>query len=149
MRRRCGPGCFLGSILYSNWGSGHPLSHFDAKTGGGAVYIFNRRTKNIDAFYCHVKIPFSVSAPDNYEVFVMILEDSVHFHGVVESNDAPELSFDFRRIHFRATIISTMRNYLSKNSDTHPTNMTKLKIILGTSCDVGAYYGALLFSIFI
>ena len=35
--RRCRPGRFLGSILQRNWGSGHPWSLFDGKTGGGAA----------------------------------------------------------------------------------------------------------------
>ena len=62
-----------------------------------------------------------------HEVFAVIYDDSVYLPGVVESNEAPELSFDFRRIHFRAIAISTMRNYLSKNSRTHPMKIDQTK----------------------
>ena len=57
---------------------------------------------------------FNVCPSDSYEVFAVIFDDSVYLHGVVESNEAPELSFDFRRIHFRAITISIMRNISRK-----------------------------------
>ena len=62
-----------------------------------------------------------------HEVFAVIFDNFVCLHGVVESNKAPELSFDFRRIHFRAITISTMRNYLSKNSHTHQMKINETK----------------------
>ena len=63
-----------------------------------------------------------------HEVFAVIFDNFVCLHGVVESNEAPELSFDLFRILFRAIIISTMRNYLSKNSHTHPMKIDQTKI---------------------
>ena len=62
------------------------------------------------------------------EILAVIFDDSVYLHGVVETNEAPELSFDLFRILFRAIIISTMRNYLSKNSHTHPMKTDQTKI---------------------
>ena len=78
-----------------------------------------------------------------HEVFAVIFDDSVYLPGVVESNEAPELSFDFHRILFRAIIISTIIYYLSKNSHTHPMKTDQTKIHARHSCDVGACYGAL------
>ena len=92
---------------------------------------------------------FNVCPSITNDVFAVVFDDSVYLHGVVESNEAPELSFDFRRIFFRAIIISTMQNYLSKNSHTHPMKTDQTKIHARHSCDVGACYGALLFSVFI
>ena len=71
---------------------------------------------------------FNVCPSDTNEVFAVIFDDSVYLHGVVETNEAPELSFDLFRILFRAIIISTMRNYLSKNSHTHPMKIDQTRI---------------------
>ena len=77
----------------------------------------------------HVVVyPFKIRDQGPHEVFAVIYDDSVYLHGVVESNEAPELSFDLFRILFRAIIISTMRNYLSKNSHTHPMKTDQTKI---------------------
>ena len=62
------------------------------------------------------------------EILAVIFDDSVYLHGVVETNEAPELSFDLFRILFRAIIISTIRNYLSKNSPTHPIKIDQTRI---------------------
>ena len=63
-----------------------------------------------------------------HEVFAVIFDDSVYLHGVVESNEAQELSFDFRRILFRAIIIFTMQNCLSKSSHTHQMKIDQTRI---------------------
>ena len=75
-----------------------------------------------------MKSQFNVCPSGSYEVFAVIFDESVYLHGVVETNEAPELSFDLFRILFRAIIISTMRNYLSKNSHTHPMKTDQTKI---------------------
>ena len=74
-----------------------------------------------------MKSQFNVCLSDSYEVFAVIFDDSVYLHGFLETNEAPELSFDLFRILFRAIIISTMRNYLSKNSHTHPMKIDQTK----------------------
>ena len=71
---------------------------------------------------------FQLWYPGTIEVFAVIFDDSVYLRGVVETNEAPELSFDLFRILFRAIIISTVRNYLSKNSHTHPMKTDQTKI---------------------
>ena len=76
----------------------------------------------------HKNKPLDFCAPTRNEILVVIFDDSVYLHGVVETNEAPELSFDLFRILFRAIIISTMRNYLSKNSHTHPMKTDQTKI---------------------
>ena len=77
----------------------------------------------------HVVVyPFKIRDQGPHEVFAVIFDDSVYLHGVVETNEAPELSFDLFRILFRAIIISTMRNYLSKNSHTHPIKIDQTRI---------------------
>ena len=73
--------------------------------------------------------------PGTIEVFAVIFDDSVYLHGVVETNEAPELSFDLFRILFCAIIISTMRKYLSKNSHTHPMKIDQRNIAEQSSED--------------
>ena len=75
-----------------------------------------------------MKSQFNVCPSDSYEVFAVIFDDSVYLHGVVESNEAQELSFDFRRILFCAIIIFTMQNCLSKNSHTHQMKIDQTRI---------------------
>ena len=75
-----------------------------------------------------VVYPFKIRDQGPHEVFAVIFDDSVYLYGVVESNEAPELSFDFRRILFRAIIISTMSYYLSKNSHTHQMKIDQTRI---------------------
>ena len=91
----------------------------------------------------------NLCAPTRNEILAVIFDDSVYLHDVVETNEAPERSFDLFRILFHVIIISTMRNYLSKNSHTHPMKTDQTEIHADTSCDVGACYAALLFSDFI
>ena len=52
---------------------------------------------------------FQLWYPSTIEVFAVLFEDSVCLHGVVETNEAAELSFDLFRILFCAIIISTMQ----------------------------------------
>ena len=75
-----------------------------------------------------VVYPFKIRDQGPHEIFAVIFDDSVYLHGVVESNEAPELSFDLFSIIFRSIIIFTMRNYLSKNSHTHPMKTDQTKI---------------------
>ena len=77
---------------------------------------------------CMVLYRFKLWYPGTIEVFAVIFDDSVYLHGVVETNEAPELSFDLFRILFRAIIISKIRNYLSKKSHTHPIKIDQTRI---------------------
>ena len=76
---------------------------------------------------CVVLYRFQLWYPGTIEIFAAIFDDFVYLHGVVETNEAPEISFGLFRILFRAIIISTMRNYLSKNSHTHPMKIDQTK----------------------
>ena len=122
------PGCFHGSIFESN---GEVANH--------GHFLMGRRTgaPRTCISSCCAKVGWLVlmmlywikfCTHTRNEILVVIFDDFMYLHGVVESNEAPELSFDFRRILFRAIIISTVRYYLSKNSHTHQMKTDQTKI---------------------
>ena len=55
---------------------------------------------------CMVLYRFKLWYPGTIEVFAVIFDDSMYLHGVVESNEAPEISFASIEILFHANIIS-------------------------------------------
>ena len=103
---------------------GHFLTGRRAGAPRTCIYIWCAKVKWLGLVMLY-SINFCASTRN--EILAVIFDDSVYLHGVVETNEAPELSFDLFRILFRAIIISTMRNYLSKKSHTHPMKIDQTK----------------------